>query len=530
MAVSSNTVDIAAAMVTQPVQGADWLLVTPLLLTMAGGAVAIMLRKKTAIQPWIAIGVISLVVLSNIGLLAHVLDHGVVTMVMGGWLPPFGIAFTADAMGAFFALSASIVALCAAIYAAGSIEASERRYGFYPFLILLLCGCTGAFLTGDIFNLYVWFEVLLISAVGMIVLGNDKAQIDGGVKYAILNFVATTLFLMATGLLYGLVGTLNMADIIVKVSQLEGQGPIYGIAAIYFLAFAMKAAAFPVNFWLPASYHTPRMVVSAVFGGLLTKVGVYALLRVVLMLMPEPREWLGDIISLVAIATMIAGALGALAQTDIRRMTGYIVISGVGSMIAGLAIANQVAVAGAIFYAVHSFFCITALYLLAGVINRIGGSFSLRELGGLYNKSPLVAAVSLILLLAVAGLPPFSGLWPKVMLVEGALESGRSLLAASILISGILLTIAIGRYWIYAFWRGGPEGTVDGTLVPQSDGTATVASVSLPMTVTVPMAILTGLVIYLGLFPEGVMAISTQGAASLVDPTAYVQSVFGVWP
>ncbi len=517
-------------MVTQPVQGADWLLVLPLLLTMAGGAVAIMLRKKTAVQPWIAIGVISLVVVSNLALLSHVLQHGVVTIVMGNWLPPFGIAFTADPMGALFALAASIVALCAAIYATGSIEASERRYGFFPFLILLLTGVTGAFLTGDIFNLYVWFEVLLIASVGMIILGNDKAQIDGGVKYAVLNFVATTLFLIATGLLYGLVGTLNMADIAIKVSELEGQGPIYGIAALYFLAFAMKAAAFPVNFWLPASYHTPRIVVSAVFGGLLTKVGVYALLRVVLMLMPETREWMGSFIGFVAIITMLSGVFGALAQTDIRRMIGYLVISGIGSMLAGLAVGNQIAVAGAIFYAAHSILCMTALYFLAGLMFNIGGSFSMRELGGLYTKSPLTAGCALVLLLAVAGLPPFSGFWPKVMLVEGALADGRGLVAASILVTGVLTAIAIGRFWIFCFWRGGPEGTEDGTLVPQADGSVAANAVSLPANITLSLGALTAIIILVGVFPEGVMAIVSKGAASLVDPNAYVQSVFGVWP
>ncbi|MTI18939.1 Na+/H+ antiporter subunit D [Rhodobacteraceae bacterium RKSG542] len=527
MAANKPAFDWAAAWVMDPTPLADWLLVAPTLLLMLGGATAIMLRKKTDIQPWIGIGTIGLVVLSNILLLAHVLNNGIVSMVMGSWLPPFGIAFTADAMGVLFALAASIVALCAAIYAAGSIEQSERRYGFYPFLMLLLCGVTGAFLTGDIFNLYVWFEVLLISSFGMIVLGNEKRQLDGAMKYAVLNLLATTLFLVTTGLLYGMVGTLNMADIAMRIPQLPENAPVMGIAALYFLAFGMKAAAFPVNFWLPASYHTPRIVVSAVFAGLLTKVGVYALLRVMLVVMPEGREWLSTLIGLVAVATMLTGVLGALAQTDIRRMLGYIVISGIGTVLAGLAVGSEVSVAGSIFYAAHSILCMTALYLLAGLINLLGGSYSLRELGGLYLRSPLVAACTLVLLFAVAGLPPFSGFWPKVMLVEGALAGGMGWVAAGILVTGVLTAITIGRFWIFIFWRGGPEGVTDGTQVVVQ---ATEEKAVIPVTVLIPLSILTGLIILIGIQPEGVMAIVQKGAAVLVDPATYVQAVFGVKP
>ncbi len=238
MAVTETTVDTAAAMVTAAVPLADWLLVAPVLLTMAGGAIAIIFRKKSFVQPLIAITTISLVILSNIGLLNHVLTNGVVTMVMGSWLPPFGIAFTADPLGALLALTASVATLCVAIFAMNSIAEDERRYGFYPFLLMLLCGVTGAFLTGDIFNLYVWFEVLLISSFGMQILGNEKVQIDGAVKYAVLNLIATSLFLATTGLLYGLVGTLNMADIVSKVKALDNSGPVLAIASLYFLAFA----------------------------------------------------------------------------------------------------------------------------------------------------------------------------------------------------------------------------------------------------------------------------------------------------
>ncbi|SDQ88183.1 Na+/H+ antiporter subunit D [Pseudovibrio sp. Tun.PSC04-5.I4] len=525
MAGTKPAYDIAAAMITEAVPLADWLLVTPILLTMVGGAISIMLRKKSAVQPWIAIAIISLVVLSNIALLNHVLQNGVVTMVMGNWLPPFGIAFTADALGALLALTSSVATLCVAIFAMSSIAANERRYGFYPFLLMLLCGVTGAFLTGDIFNLYVWFEVLLISSFGMQILGNEKGQIDGAIKYAVLNLIATTLFLATTGLLYGLVGTLNMADIAIKVKALDSSGPVLGLATLYFLAFAMKAAAFPVNFWLPASYHTPRLVVAAIFAGLLSKVGIYALLRVMVLLMPEGREWLSSLIGIVAIATMITGSLGALAQTDIRRLMGYLVIAGIGAMLAGIAVGSETSISGAIFYSMHSVLIMTALYLLVAFMFQMSGTFSLREIGGLYARTPLGAAIALILLLAVAGLPPFSGFWAKLLLVAGALEADRGWVAAGILISGLLTTIAVGRLWIFAFWRGGNEHTVDGIQALPIAGSAEASEVS--TSVWLPLVVLTGLIVAIGLLPEGVMRIADVGAKTLIDPAAYIGSVFG---
>ncbi|WP_349360045.1 Na+/H+ antiporter subunit D [Stappia sp.] len=520
---SAVAVDYAQAMRMDPVLPGDWLLVAPLLITLLGGALCLMARKNTQSQPKIAIIFLVLLVLACGGLLARVLDKGVITLVAGGWLPPFGIAFTVDALGATLAFTSSIVALAAAVYGISDVDHSGRRYGFYPFLLLLLTGVCGAFLTGDIFNLYVWFEVLLISSFGLLILGNERAQLDGAVKYAILNIIATTLFLIATGLLYGIVGTLNMADIAIKVRAVEADGPLMTVAVLYFMAFAMKAAAFPVNFWLPASYHTPRIVIAAVFAGLLTKVGVYALLRIFGIILPDARLALDDLIAVVAIATMLTGVLGALAQTDVRRLLGYLVISGIGSMLAGLAIGTTPALSGAIFYAVHSILVMTALYMAAGMMRALGGSYSLRELGGLYRASPAFAGVFLMLGFAVAGLPPFSGFWPKVILVDAALVGGHGWIAAAILLTGLLTTIAVGRVWIYAFWRGGPEGTADG----QMTALAAPAPGTVGANVWLPLGLLLGLVVLIGLQPEFMMQISGRGGAGLSDATGYLRSVFG---
>ena len=208
---SSHAVDLAQGMLVAPTALADWMVVVPTLVTVLGGAILLMLHERTALQGKLASFFMLLLVINNLFLLSRVMEHGPITMTMGRWLPPFGISFTVDALGALLATTAAIVALAVAVYSTVDIPKAGRRFGFYPFLMLLMTGVSGSFLTGDIFNLYVWFEVMLISSFGLLILGGERIQIDGALKYAVLNLMATTLFLIATGYLYGAIGTLNMA-------------------------------------------------------------------------------------------------------------------------------------------------------------------------------------------------------------------------------------------------------------------------------------------------------------------------------
>lgn len=516
---TTTPVDLAAAYVMEPMTAADWLAVTPMALCITFGAVLMMIRHRTDWHPPVALTALALLVLNNLLLLMQVVSDGPLTMMMGRWLPPFGIAITVDLTGALLALAAAIVAFCGTLYAHVEINTSGRRYGFYPLLMLLMAGVSGAFLTGDIFNLYVWFEVLLISSFGLLILGSEREQIDGALKYAVLNLMATTLFLIAVGYLYAIFGTLNMADIALKVPAYAETAPLMTLSALFILAFSMKAAAFPVNFWLPASYHTPRVVVSALFAGLLTKVGVYALLRVMVMLFPVEREALSLVIAVVAALTMIFGAMGALAQNDIRRFLGFVVVAGIGNMLAGVAIGGEMAVGAAIFYALHSILLMTALYLAAGEIGRLGGSFRLDRVAGLWTAAPAFSAMVLALFFAASGLPPFSGFWPKALLVKASIDIGAWWLAASVLLSGFLTTIAFGRVFLFSFWRPVAVAGSEQTAVPP-------ISESVERWRMAPIVILTGFVVWFGLFPDSLIVLTQQAAAGLSDPTAYIRSVF----
>ncbi|MER2534990.1 MAG: Na+/H+ antiporter subunit D [Rhizobiaceae bacterium] len=505
----------AGAMMAGSMPAGNWLAILPVALAIAGGAALLMLRHRARGQGAGAVALLAAIVAVDALLLRRVLTGGPVVMTMGNWQPPFGIAFAVDALGAGFALAASFVALCCCLYSFADIDAPRRRYGFYPFMMLMMAGVNGAFLTGDIFNLYVWFEVFLISSFGLLILGSEREQIDGATKYAVLNLIATALFLIATAYLYGALGTLNMADIARRIAAGADAAPLATIAGLYLLAFAMKAAAFPLNFWLPASYHTPRIVTGALFGGLLTKVGIYALLRVLVMLMPEQGRLYAPLLEVVAIGTMLVGSLGALAQSDLRRMAGFLVISGVGVMLAGLATGGEAALAGTIVYGLHSMLAMAILYLLIGAMKDLGGSFSLHELGSLYRRAPGLAALALFVVLSVAGLPPGSGLWPKALLAKASLDAGAWWLAAGILATGFLSTIALGRMFALAFWRDtvADEPQISTPVPRRGQGRAALLALAVPLAA-------------MGLYPEPFLSLSAEAARGLMNADAYIGAVF----
>lgn len=497
----------------------DWLVILPVALGLTGAGLLLMLRDARETQFWLTLGLVAVIVASNVLLLQRVVEIGPVAMTMGRWLPPFGISFVADIAGAGFALAAAAVTLVVLVYLRAEMPDRARRDGVYPLVLLLLTGVSGSFLTGDLFNLYVWLEVMLIASFGLMVLGGRNIQLDGTVKYGFLNFLATTIFLLTLGLVYGTLGTLNMADI-VRLAPAADPALTTSIAALLLLAFGMKAAAFPVNNWLPASYHTPPAAISALLAGLLTKVGVYVLLRVLAMLLPANRDLLEPVLVVVAVATAVLGPLGAIAETHLRRALGYLVIGGIGVTIAGLALANATGMAGAMTYILHAMLTMTAFYLVAGLIEDMTGETDTRRMGGLYASTTWLSVLFFILMLAAAGVPPFLGFWPKLLLVQAGVvgwETGWQLaLWLAVLANALLTLIAGSRLWSHIFWRA-VDDNADGDdrklrPLPRRDVWLALA----------PASILTAAVVLLGLWPEPLLAFGKEAAAGLLDPARYV--------
>ena len=402
-------------------------------------------------------------------------------------------------------------------YTQPEVQPREVRHGFYALVLLMLAGVSGAFLTGDIFNLYVWFEVMLIASFGLMIMGGRKIQLDAAIKYGFLNFLATTFFLISLGYLYGLTGTLNMADI-VRAAAEAPKVPMAAIASLMLLAFGMKAAAFPVNAWLPASYHAPDPGVSALFAGLLTKVGAYVLFRVLVVMMPGTREWLGPILVVVASATLVLAPLGALAQTNLRRALGFFVIGGVGAILAGLALGTTRGIAGGAIYAFNSMLVMTAFYLIAGLVERTTGEMDTRQMGGLYAVNSPLSIGFLILVFAAAGLPPSFAFWPKLLLVEGSVEIGAHWILAAVLINSILTSIAGTRLWAHIFWRQGRYGPhseePNDRLKPLSPARWGFSAV--------PAGALIVIVTLLGLWPNPVFNAGRMAAIGLINPQPYI--------
>jgi multicomponent Na+:H+ antiporter subunit D len=358
---------------------------------------------------------------------------------------------------------------------------------------------------------------MLIASFGLIASRGSPIQLDAAVKYGFLNFLATTLFLLALGLLYGLLGTLNMADIIGKAGS-ANPAAMTAVAALLLLAFGMKAAAFPVNAWLPASYHAPPAAVAALFAGLLTKVGLYALLRSLVMLLPASRDLLEPVIALVAIGSMLLGPLSAIGETNLRRAIGFLLIGGIGVAMVGIALGGLGGVSGAGIYIVHSMITLSALYLTAGLIEQATGQSDVRQMGSLYASNTALSVLFLILVLAVAGVPPLLGFWPKLILLQASIANGGVLggvAAVALVLNAVLTTIAGTRIWAHVFWREG-ETAKPGIAAPATarDGLRYGAA-----------TVMAGLVVALGLWPNFLLAAARLGAADLLDPTRYIAAI-----
>lgn len=513
-------VNTSGAMFQTAFSANDWLIVAPVLIPLLTAALLIIFRRMIFLQSVLAISALVGTVVVSFFLLLKVLDGGTLAMTMGNWFPPFGISFTADALGAVLALSASVAVFCVALYAIGDISARESRFGFYALLLTLLVGVNGSFLTGDVFNLYVWFEVFLISSFGLIVMGGTAKQLDGAVKYCFLNLIATTLFLIATGYLYGVYGTLNMADLSKIVSGVSFVGPLVMISILYLVAFAMKAAAFPLYFWLPASYHTPKIVVSALFAGLLTKVGVYAMVRTFTIVLPPTGEsWLMQLVLYVGVATMVVGALGAVVQTDLRRLFSYLLVASIGFMMVGISLQSELALAATLFYMVHSILVMTALFLIAGVVYHYRQDLDLRTLSGMNKETPFLSLMFLILVFMASGFPPFSGFWPKLVLISESLKAEDYIGTAGIIFSSFLSIIALGRAYAFGFWRPLQDEAQTG------DGMVRLSSYRKLQ--YLPVLLLIVLATLVGVLPSYLFDASIAAAKGLIDSSAYIEAVLG---
>jgi len=496
------------------------MLAAPILIPLATAILCLALRHHARTANLVSLAGAVALLAASIVLLTRVLDAGPVAAQMGGWMAPIGITLVADLLSAAMVLITGIVAVAVVVYGFGEITPGEAKRGHHTLVHALLGGVCGAFLTGDLFNLYVWFEVMLISSFGLLVLGGGKAQIDGAVKYVGLNLIATLAFLTGVGLLYGATGTLNMADLSLTVPQRQDEIAILGAAAMLLFAFGAKAAMFPAFFWLPAAYHTPSVTTSALFSALLTKVGVYALLRVFTLVFEADHPGIQAVLLVGACLTMAVGVLGAAAQNGIRRILSFHIISQIGYMVVGLAIYTPLALVGGIFYLFHHIVVKANLFLIGGLIARLTGSEDLDRIGGLWARRPWFGVLFLIPALSLAGIPPLSGFWAKLLIIQASLEAEHYIVAAVALVVGLLTIFSMSKIWLEAFWKPHPAEQSGGPAVAPLSGLTTAALMT-------PALALAAITIVIGLMPGPFFDAAEVAAAQLLTTDAYVRAVLG---
>ena len=492
-------------------------LAAPIIIPFAAAAIALLARQRPFFQSSLTILAAAVHLAVGGWLLYRVHLYGIAVLHVGSWPAPFGIALVTDHLSALMVLITGVVYGAVAVYSRADIDSDCIQRGYYPLVNILVGGISGAFLTGDLFNLYVWFEVMLMASFALLVLGKTRAQLDGGVKYVVINLISTLLFLTGLGLVYAMTGTLNMAHLHLKLKMVSDPGLVAAVAVLFLAAFGIKSGLFPLFFWLPASYHTPPVAISAIFSGLLTKVGVYALIRSFTLIFPFDGNGVRELVLVVAALTMIVGVLGAAAHNQFRRILSFHIISQVGYMVLGLGLLTPLALAGSVFYLIHHIVVKANLFLISGLVRQAGGTFELARLGGFYRSRGFVALLFFIPAFSLAGFPPLSGFWAKMILIRASIEDGEFILACVAAAVGLLTVYSMTKIWNEVFWK--PR--------PNSDQHDLVDTKPISAWMLAPVIALAALTVFIGLSPEPLYQLARQAAQDLLEPAAYVYTVIG---
>ncbi len=434
--------------------------ILPLLLPLAAAIVLLLTRGSLslAVRRRLNLGAVALEFAAVLWLLLLVSADGILVYQVGDWPAPYGISLVADRLSVWMLLITALLAGCALFFAVQGTDGASPH--FHPLFQLQLFGLSGAFLTGDVFNLFVFFEVMLLAAYGLLLHGGGPERVRAGLHFVVLNLAGSTLFLFAVGTLYGMLGTLNMADLAVRVAGTPA-GDVAVVRAaglLLFTVFALKAALVPLYLWLPAAYAGTSAPVAAFFA-IMTKVGVYAILRAQTLIFGDAAGPLAHLIEPVllplALLTIVVAVLGVVSAQGLRRQTAYLVVMSVGTLLTAIALGTREGIAAGLYYLPHSTFAVAALFLLADVIARgRGGCGDRLEPGPAVPAAALVGGVFFLVAVLVSGMPPLSGYLGKWMLLQAALEQpGTAWVYAVILTAGLLTIVALARSGSLLFYR-----------------------------------------------------------------------------
>ncbi|KAA0086839.1 Na+/H+ antiporter subunit D [Mycolicibacterium sp. P9-64] len=529
----------------------------PVLIPTLAAAATLFAGRRPRLQRTIAVLALVAVVAVCAALLYFADRDGTIAVQVGGWGPgasgatgggqsvpgmgPLGITLVVDRLSAMMLLVSAIVLLAVVFYAIGQgIRDGDEEQPvsiFLPTYLVLSAGVCTAFLAGDLFNLFVGFEVLLAASFVLLTIGASAERVRAGIAYVMVSMVSSLIFLIGIAMIYAATGTLNMAELSVRLDGVPA-GTRTALFAVLIVAFGIKAAVFPLSAWLPDSYPTAPAPVTAVFAGLLTKVGVYAIIRAHSLLFPGGT--MDRVLLVAALLTMLVGIFGAIAQSDIKRLLSFTLVSHIGYMVFGISLSSALGMAGAIYYVAHHIVVQTTLFLVVGLIERQAGASTLQRLGGLAAASPLLALVFFVPALNLGGIPPFSGFIGKVALLEAGSQDGSALawiLVGGSVVTSLLTLYVMARVWTKAFWRSradAPEGNLaaaspsallnDAEDIDYADRDDVGR---MPIGMLIPTGALIAVGLTLTVLAGPIFAYSERAADEVLDRGQYISAVLG---
>ncbi|MEM9200568.1 MAG: proton-conducting transporter membrane subunit [Actinomycetota bacterium] len=480
---------------------------------LAAAAIGFAVGERQALRDGLTVAPLAGATVVSAVLLWHVERKGTLAVRVGDWEPEVGIVLVVDLFAALILLVAMATILVVEVFSLGQRRtawgADPQLAG--PLLLVLTSGVALAIVTGDLFTLFVAFELILVSSYVLLTHQGRRGQIRSGMTYVAMNLLASTLFIVGVAIVYGATGTVNMALLAERIPELDGATRA-GIGLWFLVVFGTKAAIFPLFSWLPDSYPTAPTTITAVFAGLLTKIGVYVLIRFHTL---TGMEDLGPVILVLAGLTMVVGVFGALAQDDVKRILSFHIVSQIGYMLMGLGLFTLAGIAGAILFLIHQIPVKTLLFLVGGLIEEREGTSALDRIGGLAGRQPVLAVLFAIPALSLAGIPPFSGFVAKLALVDAGIAETSVAIVVVALVGSVLTLLSMVKIWVGVFWG---DATESSSLHRTRPGhRAMVGSASLAMLGTVVIALAAG----------PLWELSERAASGLLDADLYIQAVVG---
>lgn len=495
----------------------EHLVIMPLLIPLIAAFALIPLRERIGVQRTVAGTVMVAILAVVIVLTVRLRQEGILVYLLGAWPAPYGIVLAVDLFPMLLMLMTAITGTASMFFAFRTVSPEKERFYFYPLMLFIMASVNGAFMTGDIFNLYVLLELILIASYLLFTLGGRPAQLSESFKFLVINSVSSAFVLLGIALLYSLTGTLNLADLAVQVAALADKRIVVAVASVLMFAFGVKSAMVPLFFWLPRTYAEAYTPVTALLAGVGTKVGVYALYRVFTLLFVHNVDLTHKTVLMVLAAlTMVIGVLGAIAQLDFKRLLAFHIVSQIGYMIFGLAVMTVAGIAGGMMHIIFNMAIKPGLFLIAGATEEATGTSDLRKMSGVIHYAPALAFIFLLGGLSLAGVPPMSGFISKVTLFQAGFAAGHYWTTGVAVGVSFLTLFSMIKIFRMVYW--GPK---DG-LTPEQQRT-------MPRwrALIAPGAALVAVGLIFGLGGAHLVDYAHAASTWLLNPAWYVEGVLG---